>query len=279
MAAEEVLDAVEEVAEVLPTNPKKILVGLLFTAVGSAALGGVAGWLLAEKKLKKQYDARVALEIEEAKEYYKNFYKTLHKKDDYETPQGAAEALVPPSVAAAAEAMVSYQGGAEAAEEDGASEPEVSVEIEAETVNVTQNIFEQQKSHSELSPEEKEARSPQVPYIIDYEEYMSSESDYQQTHLTYYEGDDVLTDDTDEPIPELERTVGRENLRFGHASGDVGTVFIRNDRLERDFEVTRSDGSFAHEVLGFQHSDQLGSRQRDRHERRNQNRKFRGGDE
>lgn len=277
----ELMDEIKQLVndiENLPDIPsaKRIAVGLLLTAIGAAGVGGVVGWLICQKRLKKQYEEQVALEVEEAREHYKARYKT----DEYATPQSAAQSLGANddvALAKAARALVDYQGASEEDENDESDdEPEpVEVTIEADTVNV----FETASKHSELSQEERDNRTPTIPYIIDYEEYMSADPGYPQNHLTYYEGDDILADDKDDPIPDLERVVGRENLVFGKASGDLDTVFIRNDRMKLDFEITRSDGLYSQEVAGFQHSDQTGSRQRDRHERRNQTRRFRGDDE
>ena len=97
-----------------------------------------------------------------------------------------------------------------------------------------------------------ESRSKDRPYILTREEYMLSEPDYTQTTVTYFEADEVLADERDEPIENAEKKIGLENLRFGSGSGDPNLVYIRNDDLEIDFEVIRSRGAFAHEVLGFE---------------------------
>ena len=71
-------------------------------------------------------------------------------------------------------------------------------------------------------------------------------------------------------IPDADDAVGEMNLhRFGHGSGDNNVVYIRNDRLENDFIVLRSQGEYAKEVLGLRHSHG-GSRKTPR---------FRGDDE
>jgi hypothetical protein len=98
---------------------------------------------------------------------------------------------------------------------------------------------------------------------------MESEPGYQQVTITFFEGDDVLSDERDQVIEDIEETVGVENLKqFGHGSKDPKIVYIRNDRLELDFEVVQSQNKYVEEVLGFvQHSDQRKIR------------KFRGGNE
>lgn len=93
-------------------------------------------------------------------------------------------------------------------------------------------------------------RSAEHPYVISYDEYEEAEGDFSQTSLTYYEGDNVLTDERDQPINDIDTVVGDNNLQFGLASGDKNIVFVRNHQLEADFEIARDHGYYSQEVLG-----------------------------
>lgn len=95
---------------------------------------------------------------------------------------------------------------------------------------------------------ELENRSDKRPYVIHVDEYTSHESDYPQETITYYEGDDVLCDEKDVPIYTRERITGP--LLFGHGSQDPNIVYIRNDKIEMEWEVLRDEGHFVAEVLG-----------------------------
>jgi hypothetical protein len=72
---------------------------------------------------------------------------------------------------------------------------------------------------------------------------------YTQTTLTFYSGDNILADEQDSPVYNYESVVG--NLRFGHGSNDSNVVYIRNEKLEAEYEVLLFDGSFEIEVLGY----------------------------
>lgn len=66
--------------------------------------------------------------------------------------------------------------------------------------------------------------------------------EYAKHTITYYSNERVLLDEEGEVVPQsdIEHMVGWRNLqRFGDESGDVDTVYIRNRRLETDFEVVR----------------------------------------
>lgn len=251
MATKEVLDKVEETIDLTEQTLDKIeehrdiLVPAVIVA-GSVGLvlGATVGFIFAKKRLESKYDKIVKQEIEEAKQ----FYGALHKKE-YDTPSDAAEALVPEKVREAADALRSYKGEAEEESETVVTEVEERV-----------NIFERAQSNSEWDQaKEEEYRATlenDQPYIISEEEFMTNENEYRQLQFTYYEGDQVLADEQDKAIDLIDQTVGEANLeRFGHGAGSSNVLFVQNDRLSMQFEIAKSEGKYAHEVLGFEHAD------------------------
>ncbi len=99
-------------------------------------------------------------------------------------------------------------------------------------------------------------RDPEVPYLISTEEFMANdEFAFDQITLTYFEGDDTLTDEREDIVSDVVRTVGRDNLlRFGENSQDPNVVYVRNERLRSDFEIVRDPGKYSVNVLGM-HDD------------------------
>jgi len=242
MDAEEVLEVVEDVE----AAKNYVVLGAVVGFGLGVAVGVFAGYKIANAKLQAKYDVMLENEIAEAKAFYARVNKA-----DFPTPESAVQVLRP-EVADAAEALSNYQGNIPEQPE----EPDVVVEVE---VN---NVFDTKITDTWDQEEEEKTRTPDKPYIIHENEYMEENGFAQQT-LTYYAGDKTLADERDEHIPDVDRTVGLENLlHFGHGTGDARTVFIRNERLKLDFEVVLSDGKFAHEVLGLQHSDGYDARRR-----------------
>jgi hypothetical protein len=95
-------------------------------------------------------------------------------------------------------------------------------------------------------------RSPNEPYVITHEEFMTNENDWEQHSVVYFNGDDTLVDEQDMPIPDIEVMIGSENLeRFGDGSKDPRIVYIRNEAKEMDFEVRLDDNSFGEQTAGF----------------------------
>lgn len=94
------------------------------------------------------------------------------------------------------------------------------------------------------------------PYVISHLEYHEDELAYQKLPITYYAKDNVLCDDKDSPIPDTMFTVGDGfTKKFGQMSNDPELVYIRNEKLEIDFEVTRDSRSFTQVVLGYSDPD------------------------
>lgn len=262
-----------------------ILLGASPALALGLGIGLATGLFVAKKRIESKYLAISSKEIAEAKE----FYSVLHKKGDFATPESAVEILglsddveaiqkFQGDVADATEAIRRYQGEDE--------QPEHHVEIQSVSIDavatphngpievVKHNIF----TDAEVDvveddfdyKEELKHRGEVEPYIISHDEFMEGESENTQVTLTYYEGDEVLTDEKDQPIPDVDETVGEDNIqRFGYGSKDPKIVYIRNPRLDIDFEVVQSQGKYTEEVLGFiQHSDN-----------RIKIRRFRGDDE
>lgn len=94
-------------------------------------------------------------------------------------------------------------------------------------------------------------RIPTQPYIIHQDEFAQNEPEYSQVTYTYYAADNVLTDEDEEKIRNPDQFVGVKNLQnFGHGADDYHVLYIRNERLEIDFEVCLLAASYAETVQG-----------------------------
>lgn len=210
-------------------------VRLISAAFGGLLMGVGIGYKLAEKRLIVQYDERLERETADMKVFY-----TVVGKKKYETPGAAVADLIP---------------------DEGESEPR-----ETSQKTAYNKIIKQE--YNEIDPEDEEeltvvqgqvvvsnvfdvARDTSKPYIISQEEFMEGADEIDQGTLTYYMLDKVLTDVRDEVIDDVSATVGDDfQDNFGAGSSDENVVHIRNEKLRMDFEITKSIGSFAQDVLG-----------------------------
>lgn len=100
-------------------------------------------------------------------------------------------------------------------------------------------------------PSFKEVRNPNGPYVISIDNYMDPETDppFTKVEMLWFQGDNVVVDSRGDQVPMS--TVGQPNtLRFGDGTTDPNQVYIRNERLSIDIELTREEGLYLHEVLG-----------------------------
>lgn len=237
---------------------------LIIAGVGAASLtiGAVSGYKFAEKKLLSQFEESLDRHIEETRDYFRRVYKT----DDFETPEEAAEALgVAVPVAEAADAVRTYHK----AFDSGTIFPEQKVFTPEEVHQKMNEVIPEEKLEKNIFEDgnhepsiDKDNRDTSKPYVVDADEYQANELEHDQIDLTYYGGDNVLADDEDKVVEKVEELVGHMNLNMFGASDPEHPhmLLVRNERIKTDFEITYSDGKFAHEVLGFTHSDEPMSR-------------------
>jgi hypothetical protein len=249
---------------------------LLFGAGPALSIGlsaGIAiGLFITKKKIENKYLEISNREIAEAKV----FYSTLYKKDDFETPESTAESLGlgESLVTEAAQALQNYQGtpvvvkkgkhkGKTTVVIEDATPQSVSIDVDSATSEdgeVVHNIFvdsiPMEKTDDFDYEEEFKKRTPDVPYVVSKEEFFTNDPEHEQVTITYYAGDDVLVDEKEVVIPNSDSVVGDENLlHFGHGSGNPHLVYIRNEKINLDFEVVGNNGRYTEQVLGFKHAD------------------------
>lgn len=97
------------------------------------------------------------------------------------------------------------------------------------------------KTEEPEKEEDEEVDDMDRPHIIEPEEF--GECDYEEVSLTHY-ADGVLTDEQDNPIEDVDGIVGEDYAEhFGEYEDD--SVFVRNDRLQTDFEILADQRNFS----------------------------------
>lgn len=130
----------------------------------------------------------------------------------------------------------------------GLDNPE-EVVVEPENTEVYVNVFKSSDDQWDYEAE-LAVRNENAPYVIHRDEFVLEEMGYEQTTVTYYAGDDIMTDVNDVPIYNHASMI--HPLKFGHGSGDQNVVYIRNESLELEWEVLLHNGRYAVEVLGLE---------------------------
>lgn len=183
------------------------------------ATGSLVTWYVIDKKYKKYADEEIA----EAASYYHDKLNNLNElaKDPEveEHPWGMNFG----EVAQKEETNI----------DQGKYEEIVSVYAEGN------KVFEQRVNDDSIVKVE-ELKETNRPYVISPEEY--GEFGNTQRSLTYY-SDFVLVDEDNDIILDPESLVGDALEHFGEYEDD--SVHVRNEELEMDFEILKSEKSFS----------------------------------
>lgn len=244
-------------------------VQVVVASVVSLSAGAAAGYIYAKKELEEEYNERANREIAEETHRLRQRYKD----GEYADPIEFLRAKQGEEAVEAIEAHKSYLGLSEDspdvesdAEDDAlAARASARAGIQQNRDGTSVVIGEKSNVFDDHVPTEDEGwdyeveraardANPGDPYVIHHDEYYENETNYEQAKLTYFDGDNVLLDERDQPVAD-DSVVGEDNLaKFGHGSKDHHIVYVRNDNVEVDFEIHRSMGSWQEE-LGFGDDD------------------------
>jgi hypothetical protein len=266
---EEVAQNLEEAAEATRRiNPSSVGYFFVGVAVGSS-LGFYFGYRFNREKIKAEEFARSQEEIEQMRLYY------LAK----EREEGIK---IIPAAKPSAEEIVREQGYVTAdqvdipprplpapvpVEEPRSSEPAVEIEPQEQLIRTEEG--QKDKNQGWSYPAEMAKRSTERPHIIHQDEFMTNETGYSQVTYTYYEQDKILADEHDDVVNNVDQIVGERNLtKWGHGADDANILYVRNSKLEIEFELCRSPKSYEQEIMGLEHSDPSYERM---HRRRDRN--------
>lgn len=268
---EQVIDAAADVAAeisqqaegaekvIRSLNKIKLAYAGMGIAIG-ATVGSLISFHIAYRRAETKFSQIAADDIAAMQKHYNEkvlaFESTSSKGDLDEIVRErgySSEQTEPPMAVTPPSAVVDAAREAEEEHEDDAV-PEEDILVEDTPLHEVRNVFREAEVDDTWDwHEERRKRSPLKPYIVHVDE-RDAQTAYDSVTYTYYEADDVLSNERDEVIAEGERDklIGEAHLeKFGHGSGDASIVYIRNDHLEMDFEIVRSPNSYAEEVHGF----------------------------
>lgn len=224
--------------------------------IPAAVVGVIAGFAGGYFYAKKKLEDGLASDIQDVKQHY----QALRKEDGFDTPEAALRTLYDKVVTDEGykeNTRPTTNDEADVIEDDLNSLPPI------DDLDIAHHPFLKYDSDDPDTyfdtQEELDVRksNPDKPFVLTKDEFLLAEADFEQVTLTYFDKDDVLTDDQDTVVDDVEKTVGYTNLlRFGHASGEPNIVYLRNRNLRLDIELIKDEGSYTEKILGvIEHSD------------------------
>lgn len=182
----------------------------LVTFIVGAAIGSVTTWYYTKKK----YEQFAQEQIDSVKEIFS------YKKEEEEEPEEDSPEIPIVDFRKEKPDVTAY---AKMLKDKGYTD-----------YTVVNDSDDEEDEEEPPTSEEGEKRTWRDPYVVSPDEFGEFD-DYGKISLTFY-SDHILTDENNEPIEDIERTVGFESLNhFGEYEDD--SVFVRNERLKVDFEI------------------------------------------
>ena len=100
-------------------------------------------------------------------------------------------------------------------------------------------------------PEERSVESSEI-HIITTEDYQTRKQEYVKEMIYFYESDSVFSHITDDKIDDPTELFGANiHLQFGSQTTDPDVVYVRNDKMQVDYEIIRMHDSYSSAVLGI----------------------------
>lgn len=255
----EAADVVDQTLDILEATEPTVIIKhdpliIAGAAIIGLSVGALVGYRLAKKYLEPKYAAIAEEEIHQARVLYAH-----RTKDGMDTPTVAVNKLIPDDHPEAQAALAKYQGKDVhvTVVPDGV---EISARVDQPEAPRVQNVFEQPAAavkHEGWDYETELARrTNDKPFIVTQEEYLENADELECITVTYYEGDDVLADESDGIISDIDGNVGRANLKkFGHGSGEEHIVYVFNKKSGLGYEILRNEGRYSSVVLGMDEVD------------------------
>lgn len=216
------------------------------TGVVSLGIGGVVGYLLAEKRVSEKYAKQADEEVAKIRDRYRENYRDLKDKvsEDRRQTQEAKDYLndtvdkvrekydvdnvydevdTPPHKRVRYDKIVEDEKYFKVEDDEESEEDEKEEEFIVNDENPSVEIPKVDPNRSE-------------PFLVSDEDYWVNERDHSQSTLVYYINDDVLIDETEQVIDDEADIVG-DALSVFDKNRDLTVVYVRNNRLRADMEI------------------------------------------
>ena len=248
---EEVANNLEEVAEITRTVNAAVVGAFMGGTWFGIAVGGIFGYRLGVRRTKAKAMQEAEAEIDSMREQFRQRDLARQNEADKKVREEEGwdyEATVKP-YSGPNEAVVDYTKPGERP-----LPPPVPVqEPKPVFVPVPPRVLDETIDGWNYADEFAKRRAGK-PYVIHEDEFTNDNlPSHAITTYTYYQVDGVVADEDGSRLPNVAETIGDALNRFGHGAGDPNVVFVRNDKLQLQIEITRlPNESYEESVEGLQ---------------------------
>lgn len=217
----------------------------------AAGVGGVYAWAWtedrAERRARRMAEDYVSLVEDVQGLVAENVFLTREVKAANDRVDTLEHQLDDETKAVEAAAQVSLRDLAESLEDEGPEPTDAELEVQSTQLKnlIAPYVHDEQVQEDFMLQAREQLKGEAMsdpPMVISQEQYSHDEEgqDFEKLTVHYYGKTQTLLDEDDEVIPqnEVENTVGFRSLRrFGDLSNQPDVVYVRNRRLEIDYEV------------------------------------------
>lgn len=243
---------------------KKMVINTLISTIAGGLIGGTITYIT----VKKTFAKRAQADIDDVKQAYAEMYENDKKRPIYGDMPGPDKADILVETPAGTITAEQLRQAEEFVQQLGYQTTTPAEGTEPTIVNIYNRVEDENPGEEVESPlligyDRDERRKEHRPYLISHDEFINTNTEWDKMSLTYYEDDDVLTDEGDMPIDNVDYLIDDIHLNFFglRSGGDKNMVFVRNGQLSSDYEIIRNLGSYTEIVLNIpRDSDKVGTR-------------------
>lgn len=256
---EEVATNLEEVAEVTRTINAAVVGSFMGGTWFGMAVGGILGYRLGVRRTKVKAMEEAEAEIDEMREEFRR--RDLARQNDFEKnlrgeeDKSEYEGVVLGYGGAGAPGLVDYTNPEGRLRAPVPVQPARPVDPRSAGPDPSVSPEEVDRTGGWNYQDEFANRRAGKPYVIHEDEFTNDNlPQHSVTTYTYYQVDGVLADEDGSRLTDVQETIGNALNRFGHGTSDPNVVFVRNDALQLQIEITRlPNESYEQRVEGLQH--------------------------
>lgn len=208
--------------------------------VVSQVAGGYLVYAVTKKKFEREYDERLTRELETSVAFLTkqfNLDKPVIISDD---PENVGEPTpIDEKLMGEHDAIAETYGQRVFTGQDKPPLEDIVARNETTQYNTPVNPVEEPEE--DLSGEEEPYQDPDVS-VIGRDLFMENTSEWTQDTLTYFADDGVL-DVGGDFVEDHVNLIGPNKPPFGQMSEDANVVYLRNKRIQREFEVIFDPGN------------------------------------
>ena len=239
------------------------------TAVAAFAIGATVGFFAAKKFFEEKYAQLAQEEIDSVKEIFGRHYEPCDADDnradgigpgmesEFDEPRSNPNGVM-------ARSSLNIQSKSEAAKQNYNLSPSKKTEAAPSEDDESEEDDEDGPEGYPVKDDGTERDLEDVdrtePYLISDREYSEEFPEHDKISLYYYTFDDVLCNENEEPMDDIDSTVGQDTM--SELANGAMTVWVRNEPLSIDYEICAVRNSYAQAVHGIDLNENLSPRER-----------------